>query len=101
MAHVHDAEIVTDQSRQRTRARPNRSVLVPRYRESLLDQMLEALLVLEALLERIAMKKLSANQTEHKCPACHGTGYPVVGQPVRPGAKSILLRARNAAVKDA
>ncbi len=25
--------------------------------------------------------------TETKCPACNGTGYPVVMQPVRPGRK--------------
>jgi DnaJ-class molecular chaperone len=25
--------------------------------------------------------------TEQECPACNGTGYPVVMQPVRPGRK--------------
>ncbi len=33
------------------------------------------------------MKKPPAKPTEHKCPACNGTGYPVVMQPVQPGRK--------------
>src|SRR3979490_1345445 len=33
------------------------------------------------------MKKPSTKPTEHKCPACNGTGYPVVTRPVRPGRK--------------
>jgi hypothetical protein len=33
------------------------------------------------------MRKPPANPTEQKCPACNGTGYSVVMQPVRPGRK--------------
>jgi DnaJ-class molecular chaperone len=33
------------------------------------------------------MKEPAANPTEHKCPACNGTGYPVVTQPVQLGRK--------------
>jgi DnaJ-class molecular chaperone len=33
------------------------------------------------------MKKPFTKPTEHKCPACNGTGYPVVTRPVRPGRK--------------
>jgi hypothetical protein len=33
------------------------------------------------------MKKPSADPTEHKCPACNGTGYLVVTQPAQPGRK--------------
>ena len=43
--------------------------------------------------------KAPANPTEQECPACNGTGYPVVTQPVYRGAKSILRRARSAAAK--
>jgi DnaJ-class molecular chaperone len=33
------------------------------------------------------MKKLSTQLTEIKCPACDGTGFPTVTQPVQPGRK--------------
>jgi len=33
------------------------------------------------------MRKPSTKPTESKCPACDGTGYPVVKQPVQPGRK--------------
>jgi hypothetical protein len=33
------------------------------------------------------MPKPPANPNEQECPACNGTGYPVVMQPVRPGRK--------------
>jgi DnaJ-class molecular chaperone len=33
------------------------------------------------------MKKLPAKLPEHKCPACNGTGFPMVMQPVKPGRK--------------
>jgi DnaJ-class molecular chaperone len=33
------------------------------------------------------MRKPPANPNEQECPACNGTGYPVVMQPVRPGRK--------------
>jgi DnaJ-class molecular chaperone len=30
---------------------------------------------------------LSAKPIEHKCPACNGTGFPVVKQPAKPGRR--------------
>jgi hypothetical protein len=33
------------------------------------------------------MKELSVKPTEHKCPACNGTGFPVVAQPADPVRK--------------
>jgi DnaJ-class molecular chaperone len=33
------------------------------------------------------MRKPPAKPTEQECPACKGTGYPVVVQPARPGRK--------------
>jgi hypothetical protein len=33
------------------------------------------------------MRKPSKKPTESKCPACNGTGYPVVMQPMQPGRK--------------
>jgi DnaJ-class molecular chaperone len=33
------------------------------------------------------MKKPSTQQTEIKCQACGGTGFPAVTKPVRPGRK--------------
>jgi len=33
------------------------------------------------------MKAAGTKATETKCPACNGTGYPVVMQPVQPGRK--------------
>jgi DnaJ-class molecular chaperone len=36
---------------------------------------------------RFQMKKPPTKPTESKCPACNGTGYPVVIQPVQPGRK--------------
>jgi DnaJ-class molecular chaperone len=33
------------------------------------------------------MKKPAANPAEQKCPACNGTGFPKVVQPVRPGRR--------------
>ena len=33
------------------------------------------------------MPKPPANPNEQECPACNGTGYPVVMQPVQPGRK--------------
>ena len=38
-------------------------------------------------LERSKMKKLTTQQTEIKCPACDGTGFPTVTEPVQPGRK--------------
>ncbi len=37
--------------------------------------------------KRSARRSPSTKPTESKCPACNGTGYPVVMQPVRPGRK--------------
>jgi DnaJ-class molecular chaperone len=33
------------------------------------------------------MKEPAAKPTEHKCPACNGTGYRVVTQPAQPNRK--------------
>jgi DnaJ-class molecular chaperone len=41
------------------------------------------------------MKKLSTKPPEHKCPACNGTGFPVVMQPVQPGHKIYPVRCEN------
>ena len=41
------------------------------------------------------MKKPAAELTEHKCPACNGTGFPAVAQPVRPGRKIYPPRCRK------
>jgi hypothetical protein len=35
----------------------------------------------------LKMKKPPANPTERECPACNGTGFPTVTQPVQPGHK--------------
>jgi DnaJ-class molecular chaperone len=32
---------------------------------------------------------------EHVCPACGGTGYPVVKQPVQPGRKIYPVKCRS------
>jgi DnaJ-class molecular chaperone len=32
---------------------------------------------------------------EHVCPACNGTGYPVVKQPVQPGRKIYPLKCKS------
>jgi DnaJ-class molecular chaperone len=37
--------------------------------------------------EKGQMKKPSVKPTEHECPACNGTGFPVVMQPVQPDRK--------------
>jgi len=39
-------------------------------------------------------------ETETNCPACNGTGYPVVLQPVQPGRKIYPAKCKNAAVRD-
>jgi DnaJ-class molecular chaperone len=41
------------------------------------------------------MPKLSAKLTEHKCPACKGTGFPAVKQPVQPGLKIYPARCES------
>jgi hypothetical protein len=33
------------------------------------------------------MPKLSTKLSEHRCPACNGTGFPQVKQPAQPGRK--------------
>jgi DnaJ-class molecular chaperone len=45
------------------------------------------------------MKKPAAKPTEHKCPACNGTGFPAVAQPVRPGRKIYPVRCKKCAGK--
>jgi DnaJ-class molecular chaperone len=44
---------------------------------------------LSTLKEDVSMSKIgvAVNQTEHECPACNGTGFPPVQQPVQPGRK--------------
>ncbi|MGY2908756.1 DnaJ-class molecular chaperone [Bradyrhizobium sp. URHC0002] len=32
---------------------------------------------------------------EHVCPACNGTGYPVVKQPVQPGRKIYPIKCKS------
>jgi DnaJ-class molecular chaperone len=41
------------------------------------------------------MKKPAAKPTERKCPACKGTGFPKVAQPVRPGRKIYPVRCEK------
>jgi DnaJ-class molecular chaperone len=41
------------------------------------------------------MKKLSTKPPEHKCPACNGTGFPIVMQPVQPGHTIYPVRCEN------
>jgi hypothetical protein len=45
------------------------------------------------------MKKPSMKPTEHECPACNGTGFPVVMQPVQPGRKIYPVQCMNCAGK--
>jgi DnaJ-class molecular chaperone len=45
------------------------------------------------------MKKPSMKPTEHECPACNGTGFPVVMQPVQPGRKIYPVQCKNCAGK--
>jgi DnaJ-class molecular chaperone len=41
------------------------------------------------------MKKPDAKSTERKCPACKGTGFPVVAQPLQPGRKIYPVQCRK------
>jgi DnaJ-class molecular chaperone len=60
----------------------------------------ERLVSLRATDQRInAMKKPAAKPTEYKCPACNGTGFPAVAQPVRPGRKIYPVRCKKCAGK--
>jgi DnaJ-class molecular chaperone len=45
------------------------------------------------------MKKPAAKPAEHKCPACNGTGFPAVEQPVRPDRKIYPVRCKKCAGK--
>lgn len=45
------------------------------------------------------MTKLSAKISEHTCPACKGTGFPVVKQPVQPGRKIYPVKCKACAGK--
>jgi len=37
----------------------------------------------------------SAKPIEHKCPACNGTGFPVVKQPAQPGRKIYPVQCKS------
>ncbi|MGZ5148161.1 MAG: zinc finger domain-containing protein [Burkholderiales bacterium] len=41
------------------------------------------------------MRKPSAKPIERKCPACHGTGFPKVKQPVKPGSRIYPIKCKN------
>ena len=41
------------------------------------------------------MPKFSAKPKEFKCPACKGTGFPVVKQPAQPGRKIYPARCER------
>jgi transcription elongation factor Elf1 len=41
------------------------------------------------------MRKPSVKPTEHKCPACNGTGFPTVMQPVKPSHKIYPIKCKN------
>jgi DnaJ-class molecular chaperone len=41
------------------------------------------------------MRKPPTNPTEQECPACNGTGCPVVMQPLRPGRKIYPAPCKN------
>jgi transcription elongation factor Elf1 len=41
------------------------------------------------------MRKPSVKPTEHKCPACNGTGFPMVMQPVKPSSRIYPVQCKN------
>ena len=41
------------------------------------------------------MRKRSVKPIEHKCPACDGTGFPKVTQPVKPSRKIYPVQCKN------
>jgi transcription elongation factor Elf1 len=41
------------------------------------------------------MRKPSVKPIEHKCPACNGTGFPTVMQPVKPSHKIYPIQCKN------
>jgi len=41
------------------------------------------------------MRKPSVKPTEHKCPACKGTGFPTVKQPSEPSRKIYPVQCKN------
>jgi hypothetical protein len=45
------------------------------------------------------MKNMSPKISEHRCPACNGTGFPTVTQPVQPGRKIYPVKCRACAGK--
>jgi DnaJ-class molecular chaperone len=47
----------------------------------------------------IKMTKLSPKISEHTCPACNGTGFPVVRQPAQPGRKIYPVKCKACAGK--
>jgi transcription elongation factor Elf1 len=48
-----------------------------------------------ARLKGIKMRKPSVKPTEHKCPACNGTGFPMVMQPVKPSSRIYPVQCKN------
>jgi DnaJ-class molecular chaperone len=45
------------------------------------------------------MRKPSVKPIEHKCPACNGTGFPTVMQPVKPSRKIYPIQCKNSGGK--
>lgn len=45
--------------------------------------------------ERRASGMKGSKIKEHTCPACNGTGYPVVIQPVQPGRKIYPVKCKS------
>jgi DnaJ-class molecular chaperone len=45
------------------------------------------------------MTKFSPKISEHMCPACNGTGFPVVMQPVQPGRRIYPVQCKACAGK--
>ena len=43
----------------------------------------------------VQMRKSSVKPTEHKCPECNGTGFPMVMQPVKPGRRIYPIQCKN------
>jgi hypothetical protein len=48
---------------------------------------------------RVQMKKLSTKTAEHNCPACNGTGFPVVMQPIQPGRRIYPVQCKDCSGK--
>jgi DnaJ-class molecular chaperone len=48
---------------------------------------------------KVQMKKQSGKPAEHNCPACNGTGFAAVTQPLQPVRKIYPARCKNCAGK--